>query len=153
MEIINLTLNGNHDQDRQLIKTYADFENLIYALRKKYIPSHLVIIINQHIAELNVLSGSAKAISKELRKRQFVLLKIIEKEMSLVARNHYRKLWLVIGMVAFGLPIGVVFGAGFDNMSLMGIGMPIGMFFGFTIGKEMDDKAFENGKQLDLVIK
>lgn len=153
MEIINLNFTTAPDQDQQLTKSFVDFENMIYALRKKYIPAHLVMVINQHIAELNAMSGSSKAIARELRKRQFVLLKLIEKEIRLVAKHHYRNLWLVIGMVAFGLPMGIVFGAGFDNMSLMGIGIPIGMFFGFVIGNEMDNNAFENGKQLDLVIK
>lgn len=150
MEIINLNITSNYDQNQQVIKAYADFEKLIHALRKKYIPAHLVIMINQHIAELNMLSGSAKTIAKELRKRQLVLLTLIEKEIKLVTRHHYRKLWMLIGMLAFGVPMGIAFGAGFDNMAFLGIGMLIGMYFGFAIGNEMDHNAYENGNQLDF---
>ena len=153
MELNKLSMALGADPDQNTVKAYAEFENLLSALRKKHMAAHLVVVINQHIAELNAFAGSAIAITKELRKHKMEILKLIEKEASLVTKNHYRKLWLVIGMVAFGLPLGIVFGAGFDNMPLMAIGMPIGMIFGFAIGNALDKKAFENGNQLDLIIK
>jgi len=60
---------------------------------------------------------------------------------------------LAIGMSAFGIPFGVVFGASLDNMGYLGIGLPIGMAVGMVIGAGMDKKAFEEGRQLDLEYK
>ncbi len=55
-----------------------------------------------------------------------------------------------LGMAAFGLPLGVVFGSSTGNMGLLGIGLPIGMVIGMGVGSKMDKKAFEEGRQLDL---
>lgn len=87
---------------------------------------------------------------KQIRKTQASILKLIEKELKLVARNHYRNTWLAIGMAAFGIPLGVVFGKSLGNMGLLGIGLPIGMVIGIAVGSVMDKKAFEAGKQLDF---
>ena len=58
---------------------------------------------------------------------------------------------LVLGMSVFGLPLGVAFGASLGDF--LGIGLPVGMAIGIAVGMEMDRKAYENGKQLDLEIK
>jgi hypothetical protein len=86
---------------------------------------------------------------KHIRKTQSGILKLIEKELKLVTKNHYRKTWLAVGMAAFGIPLGVAFGTSIGNMGLLGIGLPIGM----AIGSGMDKKAVESGRQLDLEIK
>ena len=78
---------------------------------------------------------------------------MVEKELKLVTKNHYRNTWLAIGMTAFGIPLGIAFGGSLGNMAFIGIGMPIGMAIGIAVGTEMDKKASENGKQLDLEIK
>lgn len=59
-------------------------------------------------------------------------------------------MWMVLGMSAFGLPIGLMFGLMMDNLAFLGIGLPIGMGLGLTLGTALDKKAFENGNQLDL---
>ena len=55
-------------------------------------------------------------------------------------------------MSAFGIPLGVAFGASLDNMAFLGIGIPIGMAIGMAVGAGMDKKAFEEGRQLNLEI-
>jgi hypothetical protein len=60
---------------------------------------------------------------------------------------------MAIGMSAFGIPLGVAFGASLGNMGLLGIGIPIGMVFGMAIGSGMDKKAIQEGRQLDLEMK
>ena len=68
-------------------------------------------------------------------------------------KKHYRNTWLAVGMAAFGIPLGLAFGATLGNMAFLGIGLPIGMVFGMSVGTNMDKKAFEEGRQLDLEIK
>ena len=67
---------------------------------------------------------------------------MIEKELKLVTKHHYRTTWLAVGMAAFGIPFGVAFGASLGNMAFLGIGIPIGMVVGMAIGSNMDKKAF-----------
>ena len=90
---------------------------------------------------------------KQLRKTQTSILSKIEKELKLVTKNHYRNTWLAVGMAAFGIPLGVAFGASLGNMAFLGIGLPIGMIIGMAVGTNMDTKAFDEGRQLDLEIK
>ncbi len=77
----------------------------------------------------------------------------MEKELKIVPRNYYRTTWMVIGMAAFGIPMGAAFGASLGNMAFIGIGLPIGMAIGISVGMGMDKKALKEGRQLDLEIK
>ena len=81
------------------------------------------------------------------------IIKKLEKEVKLVPKNYYSYLWLAIGIASFGVPIGVAFGAMLGNMAFLGIGLPIGLAIGFLVGYEMDKKAYEEGRQLDVEIK
>ena len=73
--------------------------------------------------------------------------------MKIVPINHYRNLWMVIGMSAFGLPLGVAYGTSIGNIGMMAIGLPIGMVIGIAIGTNMDKKALADGRQLSIEIK
>jgi len=74
----------------------------------------------------------------------------LEKEEGLVPKNHYQRLWLVLGMSAFGIPISVLFDIATGNMGLLGVGLPIGMFIGLIFGKRLDKKAACENRQLDF---
>ncbi|HZV44488.1 MAG TPA: hypothetical protein VFF90_08415 [Saprospiraceae bacterium] len=152
MKITPLQKRFLFSQDPRLGKAYSNFEQLIEELGKRDIPQAILSSINQHIDVINSLSGSDNAFRKELRKRQSTILRHVGKELNLVPRHHYRRVWLVIGMTAFGLPLGLVFGAGLDNMALMTIGLPIGMILGIVIGSIIDKKVMQEGKQLDIEI-
>ena len=90
---------------------------------------------------------------KEIKKSQTGILKLVEKELKLVPKAHYRNIWLAVGMSAFGISIGVAFGLVFGNMAFLGLGLPLGMAIGVGVGTGMDKKAFEEGRQLDVEIK
>ena len=78
------------------------------------------------------------------------MIQVLEKEQKLVPKNYYRKIWLILGMSAFGLPLGVVFGFALDNMAFLGIGLPIGMVIGMAFGAQMDKKAEKEGRQINM---
>jgi hypothetical protein len=152
MEIKDLIKRPIVEQDKKLKKSYSIFENLVDELKKKKIPEEIVNPINQDIEEINSFSGSNKDLRKRISKSQSNILKLIEKELKLVPKNLYRQRWLAIGMSAFGIPLGVAFGASLGNMAFLGIGIPIGMVIGMAVGAGMDKKAFEEGRQLELEI-
>lgn len=152
MQLNELTKIPERDQHPKLTKSLAPFNKLLAELRKKELPEKLVVIINREIDKINTVSGSEKELKKLVRKAQSAILEEIEKELKLVTRNHYRNTWMAIGMAAFGIPLGVVFGLSFGNMAFMGAGLPIGIALGLSIGTGLDKKAAEEGRQLDLEI-
>ena len=153
MEIKEIDKKSDIGKDKKLLSKFNDFEKLINELKKRKVPSDIVNSVNRDIDNINSFTGSNKDLLKQLKKAQSGIIKLAEKELKLVTKNHYRNMWLALGMSAFGIPIGVVFGISLGNMAFLGIGIPIGMAIGIGIGTAMDKKAFEEGRQLDLEIK
>jgi len=113
------------ENNKKLQKVYAQFGKLIDELNKKELTDDVTRTINSGIEEINSLIGSEKEQKKRIRRTQTKIIQLVEKEHKLVTINHYRNMWLAIGMSAFGIPLGVVFGATLDNMGFIGIGLPI----------------------------
>jgi hypothetical protein len=153
MELKALKRRPGQVQNKNLLRACDQFEALLAELKKKELTEEVVAYINKGIDEINAVSGSEKELRKKIRKTQSGILRFIEKELKLVTKNHYRNSWLAIGMAAFGIPLGVAFGASLGNMAFLGIGLPVGMVIGMAVGSGMDKKAFEAGRQLDLEIK
>ena len=135
----------------KLNNQYLQFEKFIAALKQKELSNNVLTALNSSIEELNRVPDNE--LKRELRKKQTSIIKILEKEMKIVPKNYYRNLWMALGMSVFGIPMGVVFGALFKNMAFIGIGLPIGMAIGIAVGTQMDKKAFEEGRQLDVELK
>jgi len=131
--------------------TFAQFQKLLSELRKQKLTNEIIEKLNVFIEELN--STHETEFKKQLKLKQTKIVKLLEKELKIVPKNYYRNIWLAVGMAAFGVPIGVSFGLSMGNLGLLGLGLPIGMAIGIAIGTGMDKKAFEEGRQLDVVLK
>jgi len=153
MELKELNKRVNIDQNKKLNNAYFQFGELLNVLNNKKLPNEIISSINIGIEGINSFTESEKELRKLIRKTQSRIIKLIEKELKLVTKNHYRNTWLALGMSVFGIPLGVAFGSSLGNMGFIGIGLPIGMVIGMTIGTGMDKKAFEEGRQLDLELK
>lgn len=153
MEIRELNKRQGIDQNKKLYASYTQFDKLLMELRKKELPHETVNSINDGIDQVNSATDSGKELTKQIRNTQSIILKLLEKKHKIVTKNHYRNTWLAIGMAVFGIPLGVAFGTSLGNMAFLGIGLPIGMAIGIAVGTEMDKKAFEEGRQIDLEIK
>ena len=151
MEIIQLTKidSSNPKVENSIIQ----FKRLVEILNTKNLPKNIIEKINYEISILNSSEIVGNSFLHLLKKKQNSITKLIEKELKLVPKNYYRNLWFVLGMTAFGLPLGVTFGLSIGNIGLLGIGLPIGMVIGLLIGSLMDKKALESGKQLDIELK
>ena len=152
MKLKELNLNFNIDQNTNLNKKYIQFENLISELNTKQIPDDIATFINENIEGINAINNSDKELGKQIKNSQRGILKLIEKELNLVTKNHYRNTWLAIGMV-MGIAIGSAIGSSSENTSLLALGIPIGFTIGIAIGTSKDKKAKDNGLQLDIEIK
>lgn len=126
---------------------------MLYALKTKMLPSETSNIIDQAINEINAIADSDRLLIKKVKEKQNAIIKLLEKQHKIVPKNYYRNLWMVVGMSAFGLPIGVAFGMSIGNIAMLGIGMPIGMAIGIGVGSSLDKKALEEGRQLDFEVK
>ena len=150
MELLPLEVNVPVHEGDTLHDRITKFQQLLGELGERNLTEEVVIAINEHIQALNDVTVSAKVFSKELRKRQSKIIALLQKKLKLVPKNYYRNLWMVLGMSAFGIPLGTVFGVTQGNMGLLGIGLPIGMVIGIAVGTSMDTKAKKEGKQLDF---
>lgn len=152
MELIVLIQRPQIKVHKKLDAAYSQLEKLISALLDREFPDTVVEAINKDIEALNLISDTEKSFRTQIFKKQSKIIKLLEQELKLVTKGHYRNMWLAVGMAAFGIPMGVVLGVILDNMAFLGIGLPFGMAIGIAVGTRMDKKAFEEGRQLDIEI-
>lgn len=150
MDIAQLERKAQIDQNKKLIKSFNNLNGLLEALRSRDIPEDVTGRINEQVAGINTFKGSDKALKKKLQSAKNAVIKLVEKELKLVPKHHYRTLWMALGMTVFGLPIGIAISTALDNFAFLAIGLPIGMPIGMAIGSGMDKKAREEGRQLDV---
>ena len=137
----------------RLEKHFVQLQDLLSVLRKRQLPTEIITSINRDVQHINSFSGADRDLLRFARSSQTRILKQLEKEMKIVPKNHYRNLWMVLGMSAFGLPLGMIYGLMLDNLAFFSIGLPIGMGVGTMIGMAMDKRAGKEGRQLELEIK
>ncbi len=143
----------NISENLKASNAYQQLSKLLNALEEKKFPAETVDLINQEIEQLNSISNIDKFFGRATKEKETRIIKLIEKKHKIVPKNYYNKKWMLLGMSAFGLPFGVVFGLSIGNMGMLGIGLPIGMGIGVGVGSSMDKKAFNEGRQLDFEVK
>lgn len=153
MEIKPLLNRNDLEQNSKLLIYFNQFQTLLSELSNREVPDEIISFVNNCVDNVNAASPSNREFKKVLQKNQSAILQLVEKELKLVPKNHYRNIWLVIGMLVIGTPIGVVLGISIDNMAFLGIGLPIGLATGIAIGTNLDNKAFEERRQLDIDLK
>lgn len=140
------------EPDHILQKKIANLNKLLHELRKREVPKEYIRKINLEVESANTFRGDEKELRRQLRKVQNNLLKIIHSDLKLVTRNHYRNMWLSLGLAVFGIPIGVSIALVIDNMGFLGIGLPFGFMIGLIVGTLLDKKAKEEDRQLPVDI-
>ena len=149
MEIAQLNIAVSLTDNDKLKKKVTTFQSLLSELRERELTEEVITAINEHIVHLNGIT-SLDILTKELRKRQFKILTLLQQKLKLVTKGYYRNMWMAVGMSAFGVSFGVAFGVALDNMAFLAIGIPIGMGIGIAVGTAMDAKAQKEGKQLEF---
>jgi len=129
---------------------YEQFERLILEIKKKKLPEEIELVINKHITQLNSITDTDKTLRNEIRKEQSKIVGMLAQKLKIVPINYFRKTWFVLGMTVFGIPIGAALGLSLNNMAYLGIGLPVGMSIGLAMGSRIDNKAKEEGRQLDI---
>ncbi len=132
---------------------YNQLGALLNAVEAMKLPKGTTDFIDQEIELLNAFSNEDKFFVKAIKEKENKIVKLLEKKHKIVPKKYYKTLWMVLGMSAFGVPMGVAFGLIMKNMGLLGIGFPIGMGIGVGVGAYLDKKAFNEGRQLDVDLK
>ncbi len=152
MKIEQLKSRPNANENKKLEKSHKCMQGSIDALNKKDLPSDISTMINQVVETVNSFSGTDKELIKAMKTANKTILKEVMQELKLVPKNHYRNMWMVLGMSVFGVPMGVTFSVSLGNYAFIGMGLPIGMAIGIAIGTGIDQKAEKEGKQLDIEV-
>lgn len=149
MKELNKRLNIEHN--KKLIEANSSLDHLIKELGKREIPLEIITVVNQEIEKINSFSGSDKDLLKQLRVSKKLVIEMIEKELELVPRYHYQNKWMAFGILA-GVLFSTIFNQlGFsDTWNSLGMGISMGLLFGMLAGKNRDEKAFKEGKQLNF---
>lgn len=135
-----------------LARQYDHLQALIRELYRKAAAEDLDPIVAAEIESLNALPKDVKSkeLIKELGRCQARILGKVEKELKIVPKEYYQNQWLAIGMAGFGIPMGLVFALVLDNMAFFAIGLPLGLAIGMAYGQRLDQKARDEGRQLDI---
>jgi hypothetical protein len=132
---------------------YQQLGKLLNALEVKELSTETLDLINNEIEQLNSISVIEKYFVNAIKEKENRIIKLIEKKHKIVPINYYRKLWMILGMSVFGIPLGLGFGLSIGNFGMLAIGIGIGMAIGVGVGTSMDKKAFNEGRQLDFEAK
>ncbi|PZX53364.1 hypothetical protein [Algoriphagus chordae] len=149
MPLTPLTSRPSFEENPKFAKAAHNLSTLLVAIEKKNIPESVEFQINEIMAGVNNFPGPDPELLKQIKSAQVAILKLLENDLGIVAKNHYQLQWFALGMTAFGVPLGVVFGASLGNMAFIGIGLPIGMAIGIAVGTSKDKETESKGKQLD----
>jgi hypothetical protein len=152
MNIDKLEIRKITEGQNGLTKAYKCLERTIDSLNKIELPSDISSMINHEIKMVNAFSGTDKEVIKAMKTANSKILKEVMEKLKLVTKNHYRNIWMAVGMSAFGIPMGVAFSAALNNYGFIGIGLPIGMAIGIAIGTGKDKEAADSGLQLDIEV-
>jgi len=153
MKITALKNREDLSDQPKLTEIFTQFGELIKELNTKALSNDTILFINKEIEEINTTSRSGSSLKRFVLKKQSTIIKLVEKKHKIVPKNHYLNLWLVLGMVVFGIPIGAALGAGNGNIGLGALGLPIGLAVGIAIGSEKDKKALRERRQLNINLK
>jgi len=153
MSIIELEEKAGSSSDAKLMGVFTQFAELLTQLRLKELPDNMIDAINLEITEINAASLTGKEFRKLIKKKQAKIITKLEKELKIVPKEHYRKMWLALGISIFGIPIGAAFASSHQgNPAFYAIGIPFGLLIGLAIGTSLDKKASNEGRQLDIII-
>jgi len=145
MELDHLQPENPDQLKKKEQKAVDHFNELIDALNDKEIDETTENYIKKRIAVIKD-NFTYNTIKKEESK----ILDYINKQLGYVAENHYKSLWIALGMSAIGVPIGVAIGLALDQLGFMGIGIAFGLAIGVGIGSSKDQEAKKQGKQLPI---
>lgn len=154
--IIELKESIDIQKNSELREIYVRFDKITKELKKRDLPPEIIESINKDIEIINSTSLTGNDLSKLIKDKQTKIMKLIKKELRIVPKDYYRKVGPFNGLVP-GNIIGLAFAHNTAvnvtltiNITIYLATVAIGMIIGYVLGKRMDEKAFEERRQLDF---
>ena len=126
------------------------FDQLLQEVHRMELPPEVIVELNTELEKLELLSAFDKKFFKQLKKSKAVLLTILYQEVRVVSKNHYRDLWIALGLFAIGIPLGIFLMFFLNGSSAIAIGIALGSAMGIVIGNNLDRQAEAEGRQMTI---
>ncbi|GAA5088919.1 hypothetical protein GCM10023210_13080 [Chryseobacterium ginsengisoli] len=153
MEINQLNLKFDQVHNPNLIGLYFQIQDILKKTNNKKLPTEAVQYINHIVEQINSSTLKDKPLLELLEEKQNYIVKFLEKKYDIVPRNHFRNMWISLGALIFGLPVGVLLIYIFDQTGFLVLGLLAGAGIGTLVSISMDTKALREGKQLNIELK
>jgi len=150
MKLIQLKQLKNVEHNQKLNKVYLYFLNLTTDLENRQLSLNVIDIINEEINNINKFSGTNKEVIKNIELSIKNVLITIEKELDIVLKQHYQRLWMIYGMIIGTLFSIIVTTIGYENTwYTFPTGTSIGLLLGLIAGKKKDSTVKKRNLQLN----
>ncbi len=148
--LLPLAATGRAATDIRAAVACDQMRDILKDLRERSLPGRVVDRVNLLVADMNDAIAADHVDRKRMERNVRQLLRLLEKEVELVPRNHHSNLWRGLGIAVFGVPLGLAVGSSVGEIGLVGLGLPVGVVFGTAVGILLDRKAHREGRQLDV---
>lgn len=148
--INELPLSPAEKKDPILRSHLFSLDELLLDLRHRNLSQKVEHDVNMELERLSVFSDSPEELIKDIKDVRKNILTTLQHEANLLASDHYRRKWLPLGLLLFGLPIGLGLSAVADSLFYVPVGLPMGLAIGYGIGIRLDNKAQQEGRQLNV---
>lgn len=139
------------ENHKTLSGAYQKIESIIEALDQKTIPERELISINDRVEKINSFNGSDKDLVKLLKKSYREILTLLDEQLNLVLKHHFRAQWLFYGTIAGAALTTVVTSVGWTTLNGLGsLVLPLVVAAGIVIGIAMDNNARISGRQIEI---
>lgn len=128
----------------------TQFEKLIQEIHRMELPPEVIVELNIELEKLELQLAFQKKFYKQIKTSKAVLLKILYHEVGVVPINHYRDLWIALGLSGIGIPLGIFLSFFMDNSSAIALGIALGCSMGIVIGANLDNQAEAEGRQMAI---
>jgi len=137
---------ANQTAKKSEIKVYEEFIHILQSLEKRGLFNDDLASIEKKLQDMN-LASDPRFRKRYYKKRLNSFKEFLDKSFSLVTKNYYENLYLIIGM-GFGMMVGIIIGERFDKSMGISLGISLGMLVGVLIGRSKDTKALSQGRVL-----
>ncbi|MDB4335055.1 hypothetical protein OAA06_01715 [bacterium] len=152
MDIRNLEHRPEFDQEGRLNRKYKRLQKLIVELNKKDLKGQMVALSNSYVDQINRYEGGEEQLLIIVQNSYNRILSFAKEEFDIVYSGYYGGTWGLIGMSAFGFPLGLIGFLITANEVHVLLGMPLGCLLGYLIGHLKDTSAKRYNKQISMSV-
>lgn len=152
MPIIIPVLIDAFSSDTEVLTAYRRIEQLLHDVQSRKLKTSSIDAINMMIIPLMEAESSisTREYLKLLNNAEKELLLFLSNEYGWLVKKYYTTKWLLIGVLAIGIPVGVLLVLLSNRKSFLILGLFLGSLLGQWIGNKKDERLKLSGKQLNI---